>query len=194
MWRQWSWSTYDQVMACCLTAPSHHLSQCWLIIACVLCLSPEGNFTGDAQDNYHRYECENYSFMMTATFLGGHCLSNMDLQSSAVITWSYIACYCTHQCRSWGWTTKNPPHTSPWRARYGVSFVNILEKNWPRYNGTALYWFLPTWHIAWAAVCGSSVEGSLRTCWPGGVGSHGHRGPGQRTGLASPLEDDCTAR
>ena len=29
-------------------------------------------------------------------------------------------------------------HTSPWRASYGVSFVNILEKIDRRYNGTTL--------------------------------------------------------
>ena len=37
-------------MACCLTAPSHYLKQCWLIIKCVLWHSPEGSFTGNAQD------------------------------------------------------------------------------------------------------------------------------------------------
>ena len=30
-WRQWS--ALVQVMACCLTAPSHYLNQCWLIIS-----------------------------------------------------------------------------------------------------------------------------------------------------------------
>ena len=35
--RRWrSWSTLVQVMACCLTAPSHYLNQCWLIISNVL--------------------------------------------------------------------------------------------------------------------------------------------------------------
>ena len=33
-WR--SWSTLVQVMACCLTAPSHYLNQCWLIVRKVL--------------------------------------------------------------------------------------------------------------------------------------------------------------
>ena len=33
IWRHRSWSTLAQVMACCLTAPSHHLNQCWLIIS-----------------------------------------------------------------------------------------------------------------------------------------------------------------
>ena len=35
-WRQGSRSTLVQVMACCLTAPSHYLNQCWLIITEVL--------------------------------------------------------------------------------------------------------------------------------------------------------------
>ena len=33
IWRWRSWSTLFQVMACCLTAPSHYLNQCWLIIS-----------------------------------------------------------------------------------------------------------------------------------------------------------------
>ena len=31
IWQQRSGSTLAQVMACCLTAPSHYLNQCWLI-------------------------------------------------------------------------------------------------------------------------------------------------------------------
>ena len=33
IWWQISGSTLAQVMACCLTAPSHYLNQCWLIIS-----------------------------------------------------------------------------------------------------------------------------------------------------------------
>ena len=33
IWRQGSRSTLAQVMACCLTAPSHYLNQCWLNIS-----------------------------------------------------------------------------------------------------------------------------------------------------------------
>ena len=36
IWRQGSRSTLAQVMACCLTAPSHYLDQCWLMINEVL--------------------------------------------------------------------------------------------------------------------------------------------------------------
>ena len=31
IWQQRSGSTLAQVMACCLTAPSHYLNQCWLL-------------------------------------------------------------------------------------------------------------------------------------------------------------------
>ena len=33
IWRHGSGSTLAKVMACCLTAPSHYLNQCWLIIS-----------------------------------------------------------------------------------------------------------------------------------------------------------------
>ena len=33
IWRQRTESTLAQVMACCLTAPSHYLNQCWLVIS-----------------------------------------------------------------------------------------------------------------------------------------------------------------
>ena len=36
-----SWSTLVQVMASCLTAPSHYLNQCWLIISKVMWHSSE---------------------------------------------------------------------------------------------------------------------------------------------------------
>ena len=43
IWRQRSGSTLAQVMACCLTAPSHYLNQCWLIISKVQWHSSESN-------------------------------------------------------------------------------------------------------------------------------------------------------
>ena len=41
IWHWRSWSRLVQVMACCLTAPSHYLNQCWLIISKVLWHSSE---------------------------------------------------------------------------------------------------------------------------------------------------------
>ena len=51
--RQRSRSTLAQVMACCLTAPSHYLNQCWLIISEVQWHSYWGNFTRDASTINH---------------------------------------------------------------------------------------------------------------------------------------------
>ena len=53
IWRQRSGSTLAQVMACCLTAPSHYLNQCWLIISEVQWQSYKGNFTRDASTINH---------------------------------------------------------------------------------------------------------------------------------------------
>ena len=39
-----------QVMTCCLMAPRHYMNQCWPIINADVCISPEGNLTGNGQD------------------------------------------------------------------------------------------------------------------------------------------------
>ena len=61
IWRPRSGSALAQVMACCLTAPSHYLNLCWLIINEVQGQSSEGNFTRDdtSVTNYWN-ELENY--------------------------------------------------------------------------------------------------------------------------------------
>ena len=45
IWRHRSGSTLAQVMACCLTTPSHCLNQCWLIIHETHLHSSEDSFT-----------------------------------------------------------------------------------------------------------------------------------------------------
>ena len=44
IWWNRSWSTLVQVMACCLTAPSHYLTQYWLIMSGVFLPSLWGQF------------------------------------------------------------------------------------------------------------------------------------------------------
>ena len=58
IWRQLSWTTLAQVMACCLMAPSHYLNQYWLIIRGVLWHSTENSFAGIAQGINSGYEFE----------------------------------------------------------------------------------------------------------------------------------------
>ena len=61
IWRQKTESTLAPVMACCLTAPSHYLHQCWLIISKVWWHSSEGNFTPDISAINHCNQLEKYS-------------------------------------------------------------------------------------------------------------------------------------
>ena len=50
-WWHRSRSTLAQVIACCLTAPSHHQNQSWIING-ILWYSPDSNFTRGAQNLY----------------------------------------------------------------------------------------------------------------------------------------------
>ena len=64
IWRQRSGSTLAHVMACCLTAPSHFLNQCWLIISKVQWHLSEGNFTIDTSAINHLNKLENNLFSL----------------------------------------------------------------------------------------------------------------------------------
>ena len=59
IWRQGSRSTLVQVMACWLTAPSHYLNQCWLIISKVLWHSYQGIIIRRSEDTNHKNMIEN---------------------------------------------------------------------------------------------------------------------------------------
>ena len=70
IWQHRTLSTLVQVMACCLTAPSHNLNQCWLIIKGVLWHSPESNFT-----SAHKLNCNMRSailYLKSKPHLPGH--------------------------------------------------------------------------------------------------------------------------
>ena len=60
IWRHRTGSTLAQVMACCLTAPSHYLNQCWLIISKVQSYSSGSHFTKDTPAIHHWNQFENY--------------------------------------------------------------------------------------------------------------------------------------
>ena len=66
----WCWrsgSTLAQVMACCLMATSHYLSQCWLIISEVLQHLPESSLPVSAWTTILCLEFEQYICNITAT-------------------------------------------------------------------------------------------------------------------------------
>ena len=86
-----SGSTLAHVMACCLTAPSHYLNLCWLIISDILWHSSKGSF----HKKCSRYEFENDQFKITATSLKGNELMLwLDLQMGKIL--SYQVEYLGH--------------------------------------------------------------------------------------------------
>ena len=72
-----SGSMLAQVMACCLTAPSHYLNQCWLIISKIQWHSFEGNFTRDTSAINHENLFENYMSKISLKFTRGQGVNCM---------------------------------------------------------------------------------------------------------------------
>ena len=101
LWRQihWrSWSTLVLVMACYIMAPNHYMNQCWIIISEVLWYSPEGNFTGNAQDIYY------LSFMW---------VWNWSIQGYRLISWDK-------------WVNSLWPSNAMWRHRSGSTLAQVM--------------------------------------------------------------------
>ena len=68
IWRHRSGSTLAQVIACCLTAPSHYLNQYWFIISTVQLYPYKDNFTRDTSAINHQNSLVNYLSEKWLTF------------------------------------------------------------------------------------------------------------------------------
>ena len=88
-------STLAQIMTCCLTAPSHHLNKCWLVINKVHWLSSWGNF-------YKRYPSHQLlkasKISSKITYTKTKFLSNLpeanELTSSFWVSTHFLTCSC----------------------------------------------------------------------------------------------------
>ena len=89
-------------MACCLTAPSHHLHHCWLIINKVLRQSPEINFTPNAQATILYNESENHTFKFISTSLRGQWVKFVTLIIIAIMRYTLIRIILFYQ-HCWNW-------------------------------------------------------------------------------------------
>ena len=98
IWRQRSGSPLAQVMACCLTAPSHYLNQCWLIISKVEWHSSKGKFTRDTSAINHWNYLENQVPKMSFKFPWGQWVKHL---GNFAFTYSSCdgTCYTT-SCKS----------------------------------------------------------------------------------------------
>ena len=90
IWQQRSGSTLAQVMTCCLTAPSHYLNQCWLIISEVQWHSYWGNFTRDASTINHWNPFESYIFKISFKFPRGQWVNYALLSLCKMFLFLYI--------------------------------------------------------------------------------------------------------
>ena len=68
--------TLAQVMACCLTAPSHYLNQCWLTISMVHWHSCESSFTRDTSAIDHKNQLKITHLKFTLNLPGANELIN----------------------------------------------------------------------------------------------------------------------
>ena len=72
IWRWRSRLTLVQAMACCLTAPSHYLNQCWLMITDVQWQSPEGNFATDTSPSINNFSYKITFYKFYSNFPGAN--------------------------------------------------------------------------------------------------------------------------
>ena len=80
IWWHRSGSTLVQVMACCLTAPSHYLNQCW-VVSKVQWHSFDGNFTRYASASDHWVQFENYLCNLSFEYARGQWVNTVILMA-----------------------------------------------------------------------------------------------------------------
>ena len=93
-----SGSTLDQAMACCLTAPTHYLNQCQLLIGDVLRHSSESNFTASAAATILYSEVEQY----TATSPKVQWVNSSPISAAYMRQWIAPALLQIMDCRLFG--------------------------------------------------------------------------------------------
>ena len=85
-WKTCSWSTLVQVIACCLTTPSHYLNQCWPIINEVQKHSFQGSSNGNYPDTSPCGGFHYHTIKITATFTRGQWVNSL---SPEVCGWHF---------------------------------------------------------------------------------------------------------
>ena len=104
IWQQRSGSTLTQVMACCLTAPSHYLNSCWQIISEVQWHSHKRNFTRNVSTINHYNPFENYISKISFKFPRGQWVNPSPCGTRFIMVcyWSLIITLLgLHHCL-WG--------------------------------------------------------------------------------------------
>ena len=143
-------------MACCLTAPSHYLNQCWLIIRGVLWHTSESSFAGIAQGIDSGYEFEKDILKNIFKSPRGQWVNPLQMH------WSYHSLLLNH-CVVVIFPTEI---WSVIQSRQQLAQLGESQRGSPAVGDVTVYvegrsdhgwtspWWLPTWHSAqWAADC-----------------------------------------
>ena len=127
-WRHISGSTLAQVMVCCLTAPSHYLDHCCLIIISdVLWQSPEGNITWKVQRSLMWvWKITNLILQLQLPGVDelttGRCGQNPLASVSPQPLTPYTPNHTPHNVHKyWSIVQCRPTITPPYRLRYGTA-------------------------------------------------------------------------
>ena len=110
-------------MACCLTAPSLHLSQCWLLISEVRSHSYESSFITIAQGTIICNEFENCTLIIPATSPRGQWVKHPTIFIPNVV--NFVVKTGVH--RSW----------SGCRGRTH-QIIHVLQELWPKHSISVL--------------------------------------------------------
>ena len=82
IWRRGPWSSLSHVMACCLTAPSHYLSQLWQLNSSVIRHSPNDKSIGNTDESN---TFENYAFKISHMLHGTTSVNISYVYSCSVV-------------------------------------------------------------------------------------------------------------
>ena len=127
IWRRRSGSTLAEVMAWCLSTPSHYLNHRWLFISKVQLPSPDGNIHG----KYWRYHSPNENTNIThlkslshlSAYMGHHGTPWWRHQMG---TFSALLALCAGIHR----LPVNSPHEGPWRGALMFSLICAWTNDW----------------------------------------------------------------
>ena len=134
----------------CVCAPGYSGIDCSIELCPANCSTHLGQGTCDQVSSSVHYDTFlqigifKFWTITSAKYAGIPCLK-LPVQSSAVITRFNIVRYYINEYRNWSriwirrWIHKDTPYLALTGEIWGV-FCGYLWENWPRYNGTALYW------------------------------------------------------
>ena len=113
IWLSRSMSTLALIMACCVTAPSLHLNQCWLPFSDILWYSPASNFTRCAHQLNRFHILWDYTLIVIAASPRGHWV-NRNCYTRYVIACLMQFCWANKHRQTQWWLQRYATFEAKW--------------------------------------------------------------------------------